>query len=56
VLQYCYDEIRLTLVSRTAFRNNAAMDKKDFAMIEHLLRRGHRQLEIYQSEDVINLH
>jgi hypothetical protein len=37
------------------FRKNAGIDKKDFATIEHLLRRGQRQLEIYESDNVHNI-
>lgn len=37
------------------FRKHAGMDKKDFATIEHLLRKGQKQLEIYKSDNVRNI-
>jgi succinate dehydrogenase assembly factor 1 len=37
------------------FRKNAGIDKKDFAAIEHLLRKGQKQLEIYESDNVRNI-
>lgn len=40
---------------RTEFRKAAELDKKDFAAIEHLLRRGRRQLESLSSVRVKNL-
>jgi succinate dehydrogenase assembly factor 1 len=42
--------------TRAEFRKNAELDKKDFAAIEHLLRRGQRQLEIYESASIRNIH
>ncbi|ORY11265.1 complex 1 protein-domain-containing protein [Clohesyomyces aquaticus] len=41
--------------AREEFRKNVAMDKKDFGTIEYLLRRGRRQLEIYQDEGIRNI-
>ncbi|KAL2349690.1 hypothetical protein BJ546DRAFT_1017424 [Cryomyces antarcticus] len=37
------------------FRDHTALDKKDFAAIEYLLRRGERQLEMYRSPGIRNL-
>ncbi|TKA75517.1 hypothetical protein B0A49_02816 [Cryomyces minteri] len=37
------------------FREHRALDKKDFAAIEYLLRKGERQLDIYQSPGIKNL-
>lgn len=42
--------------AREEFKKNADLDKKDFAAIEHLLRRGRRQLEIYESPSIRNIH
>ncbi|KAF2405458.1 hypothetical protein EJ06DRAFT_468742 [Trichodelitschia bisporula] len=38
--------------ARREFRQHASMDKKDFSAVEFLLRKGHRQLEIYESPGV----
>ena len=40
---------------RTEFQRNVGLDKKDFAAIEYLLRKGQRQLEIYSSPDIRNI-
>lgn len=40
---------------RNEFRRNAAIDKKDFAAVEYLLRKGHRQLEIYSAPGITNI-
>jgi succinate dehydrogenase assembly factor 1 len=37
---------------RTEFRKNITLDKRDFAAIEYLLRKGQRQLEIYSSPGI----
>ncbi|KAI9854212.1 MAG: hypothetical protein M1824_000538 [Vezdaea acicularis] len=37
------------------FRKNITLDKKDFAAIEYLLRKGRRQLEIYSAPGVRNI-
>lgn len=42
-------------LSRNEFRKNAAIDKKDFAAVEYLLRKGHRQLEIYSAPGITNI-
>ncbi|KAI9755131.1 MAG: hypothetical protein M4579_004397 [Chaenotheca gracillima] len=41
--------------TRTEFRKHTAVDKKDFAAIEYLLRKGQRQLEIYSSPGIRNI-
>ena len=43
------------MLHRTEFERNLALDKKDFAAIEYLLRKGHRQLEIYSSPGIRNI-
>lgn len=40
---------------RTEFEKNIGLDKKDFAAIEYLLRKGQRQLEIYSSPGIRNI-
>jgi hypothetical protein len=37
---------------RTEFRKNITLDKRDFAAIEYLLRKGQRQLEMYSSPGI----
>ena len=34
------------------FRKNASVDRKDFAAIEYLLRKGQRQLDIYSNPGI----
>ncbi|EXJ79259.1 hypothetical protein A1O3_08760 [Capronia epimyces CBS 606.96] len=43
-------------VTRREFRKNQAVDKKDFAAVEALLRMGSRKLELYSSEGVKDIH
>lgn len=43
------------MLHRTEFERNTALDKKDFAAIEYLLRKGQRQLEIYSSPGIRNI-
>ena len=40
---------------RSEFNQNTALDKKDFAAIEYLLRKGQRQLENYSSAGIKNI-
>ncbi|KAI9823228.1 MAG: hypothetical protein M1826_000241 [Phylliscum demangeonii] len=40
------------LFARGQFRRAADHDKKDFAMIEYLVRKGRRQLELFSSPDI----
>ena len=48
--------IRLNdILRRTEFEKNIALDKKDFAAIEYLIRKGQRQLENYSSPEIINI-
>jgi len=42
--------------AREEFKKNAEIDKKDFSAIEHLLRKGQRQLEIYENPSIRNIH
>ncbi len=37
---------------RTEFEKNIKFDKRDFAAIEFLLRKGRRQLEIYSAPSI----
>ncbi|KAJ9201129.1 complex 1 protein-domain-containing protein [Paecilomyces variotii] len=41
--------------ARTEFRKNLNVSKKDFAAVEYLLRKGHRQLEMYSSPGIRNI-
>ncbi|KAK5114082.1 hypothetical protein LTR62_002651 [Meristemomyces frigidus] len=41
--------------TRKEFGKNMALDKKDFGTIEFLLRKGTRQLEIYEQAGVRNI-
>ncbi|KAK4888530.1 hypothetical protein LTR27_012591 [Elasticomyces elasticus] len=41
--------------ARREFAKNMAVDKKDFGTIEFLLRKGNRQLEIYEQKGVRNI-
>ncbi|KAJ3473357.1 hypothetical protein NLG97_g10349 [Lecanicillium saksenae] len=38
--------------ARSEFAKNLAIDKRDFAAIEFLLRKGKRQLEVYSSPGI----
>ena len=38
--------------SRTEFQKNIRLDKKDFATVEYLLRKGQRQLEMYSAPGI----
>lgn len=42
----------LTSIGRREFDKNIRLDKKDFSAIEYLLRKGHRQLEMYASPGI----
>ena len=37
---------------RSEFEKGIHVDKKDFSAIEYLLRKGHRQLDIYASPGI----
>ncbi|KAF9730705.1 hypothetical protein PMIN06_006407 [Paraphaeosphaeria minitans] len=39
-------------LARNEFHKHRAVDKKDFSAIEYLLRRGRRQLEMYEEAGV----
>ncbi|CAH0019454.1 unnamed protein product [Clonostachys rhizophaga] len=41
---------------RTEFTRNLALDKRDFAAIEFLIRKGRRQLENYASPGIKDIH
>ncbi|PMD39717.1 complex 1 protein-like protein [Hyaloscypha variabilis F] len=38
--------------ARQEFEKSIGLDKKDFSTIEFLLRKGHRQLEMYSSPGI----
>ncbi|PMD19789.1 hypothetical protein NA56DRAFT_574994 [Hyaloscypha hepaticicola] len=38
--------------TRTEFEKGIGLDKKDFAAIEYLLRKGQRQLDMYSSPGI----
>jgi len=40
---------------RTEFQKHRSVNKKDFSAIEYLLRKGHRQLEMYASPGIRNI-
>lgn len=42
-------------MSRCQFRKNIYLEKRDFAAIEYLLRKGQRQLEIYSDPGIKNI-
>ncbi|KAH8884439.1 hypothetical protein GQ53DRAFT_829688 [Thozetella sp. PMI_491] len=44
------------LFARREFEKNVGIDKKNFAAIEFLLRKGRRQLEIYSSSGITDIH
>ena len=41
--------------ARKKFEENLHLDKKDFGTIEFLLRKGRRQLEIYEGPNITNI-
>ncbi|EMC99230.1 hypothetical protein BAUCODRAFT_64663 [Baudoinia panamericana UAMH 10762] len=41
--------------ARREFEKHVKMDKKDFGTIEFMLRKGRRQLEIYEQPGVTNI-
>ncbi|KAF2433297.1 hypothetical protein EJ08DRAFT_647358 [Tothia fuscella] len=42
--------------TRSEFRKNLSLNKKDFSTIEFLLRKGRRQLEIYADPNIKDVH
>lgn len=45
-------ENQLLIVIRSEFNKNIQVDKRDFAAIEFLLRKGKRQLELYSAPGI----
>jgi succinate dehydrogenase assembly factor 1 len=43
---------RADLTPRAEFQKHLAVDKRDFAAIEFLLRKGRRQLDVYSAPGV----
>ncbi|KAL1955036.1 hypothetical protein VTO42DRAFT_327 [Malbranchea cinnamomea] len=41
--------------ARQEFQKNLSISKKDFNAIEYLIRKGHRQLDMYSSPGVRNI-
>lgn len=41
--------------ARAEFQKHVSVNKKDFGTIEYLLRKGHRQLEMYASPGIRNI-
>jgi hypothetical protein len=41
---------------RNEFARNISLDKRDFAAIEFLLRKGRRQLDVYSSPGIRDVH
>ena len=44
-----------TYIERNEFKEHATLDRKDFAAIEYLLRKGQRQLENYSDPGIKNI-
>ncbi|KAJ5638881.1 hypothetical protein N7528_001271 [Penicillium herquei] len=44
-----------TVYRRAEFQKHLSVSKKDFNTIEYLLRKGHRQLEMYASPGIRNI-
>jgi succinate dehydrogenase assembly factor 1 len=42
--------------SRKEFDKSIGIDKKNFSAIEYLLRKGQRQLEMYKSAGIRDIH
>ncbi|KAL1640346.1 hypothetical protein SLS58_007019 [Diplodia intermedia] len=42
--------------ARQEFEKSLALEKRDFGAIEYMLRRGHRQLEIYEDPGIRDIH
>jgi len=40
---------------KSTFRTNAQIDRTNIILIEHLLRRGHRQLKMLQSSENVTV-
>ncbi|RAH46443.1 succinate dehydrogenase assembly factor 1 [Aspergillus aculeatinus CBS 121060] len=43
------------IYARTEFQKHMKISKKDFNAIEYLLRKGHRQVEMYSSPGIRNI-
>ncbi|KAK8126630.1 heat repeat protein [Apiospora kogelbergensis] len=44
------------LLGKSEMNKNVRIDKRDFAAIEFLLRKGHRQLEVYSAPGITDIH
>lgn len=47
-----YHVLETNLYLRSEFEKSIKVDKRDFAVIEFLLRKGHRQLEMYSAPGI----
>lgn len=47
-----YRVLETNLYLRSEFEKSIKVDKRDFAVIEFLLRKGHRQLEMYSAPGI----
>lgn len=47
--------LRTEMNARAEFQKHLSVNKKDFGAIEYLLRKGHRQLEMYASPGIRNI-
>ncbi|KAH6660349.1 hypothetical protein BKA67DRAFT_508957 [Truncatella angustata] len=58
--RHCLRETRkkpqVQLSPRSEFEKSIKIDKRDFAAIEFLLRKGRRQLELYSSPGIRDIH
>jgi len=43
-------------LSRSEFQKGLELDKKDYNTIEFLLRKGHRQVDMYSAPGIRNIH
>ncbi|KAJ5550691.1 Complex 1 LYR protein [Penicillium sp. DV-2018c] len=43
-------------IPSSEFQKHLSVNKKDFSTIEYLLRKGNRQLELYASPGIRNIH
>ncbi|KGO76656.1 Complex 1 LYR protein [Penicillium italicum] len=55
----CLREIRnkpeVDVGYRAEFQKHLSVNKKDFSTVEYLLRKGHRQLELYATPGIRNI-
>ncbi|KAF2090655.1 complex 1 protein-like protein [Saccharata proteae CBS 121410] len=54
-LRACRQKPAVRSPRRAEFERNAALEKRDFGAIEYVLRRGRRQLDIYEDPGIRNI-